>query len=191
MKSEYVLCRLTISPCSMSRLFRLRSPIQVLANDARPPTEAPMTAAKALVTSASMSYLLNAINDGNCIKLLVPAVRRIADIGIHLRAVVEDAAGVRVGAESPLAVVLAHPGVANTPERKVGNQWMDCAVVDYCIPRCRFVQDVLRHALLLGEHVQTQWARPGIDEVDDLLDAIDLQDRKNRSEERRVGKECR
>src|SRR5882672_10496185 len=74
---------------------------------------------------------------GNFTQQLVPAVRRIADLEVHLGAVIEDAAGVRVGAKSPLAVVLAHPGVADTPERKVGNQWMDGAVVDHRIPRRR------------------------------------------------------
>src|SRR5205809_6164995 len=96
-------------------------------------------------------------------------VRRVAKVGVDPRAVVEDAAGVRVGAESPLAVVLAHPGVADTPERKVGNQWMDGAIVDHRIPRRRCIEDSLRHALILGEHVQTQWARPGVDEVDGML----------------------
>jgi len=60
---------------------------------------------------------------------------------------------------------------------------MDCAVVDHRIPGRRRVQDLLRHALILGEQVQTQRARPRVDEVDHLLDVIDLQDRKNRAED--------
>src|SRR5258708_6297212 len=64
---------------------------------------------------------------GHCIftQQLVRAVGRIADIGVHLGAVVEDSAGVRVGAKSPLAVVLAHPGVSDAPEWQVRNEWLD------------------------------------------------------------------
>src|SRR5207248_11643529 len=50
------------------------------------------------------------------------AVRRVAKIGVDPRAVVQHAAGVRVSAEAPLAVVLAHPGVADAAEGQGGDK---------------------------------------------------------------------
>src|SRR5262245_2061179 len=51
----------------------------------------------------------------------VPRIRRVTEVQVDPRVVVEDAAGVRVGAEAPLAVVLAHPRVADAAERQVGD----------------------------------------------------------------------
>jgi len=50
------------------------------------------------------------------------AIGRIADIEINFGTVVEQAAGVRVGPKAPLAVVLAHPRVADAAERQVVNE---------------------------------------------------------------------
>src|SRR5262249_3736615 len=76
-------------------------------------------------------------------KGLVLVVRRISEPGVEPRAVIQNAAGVRVGAEAPLAVVLAHSRVADAAEGQVVNDRLDGALVDSRISRCRRVQDLL------------------------------------------------
>ena len=44
------------------------------------------------------------------------------------------------------------------------------------------VEDPVGDVRVLGEHVEAERARPGIDEVDHLLDAVDFQHRQDRSE---------
>src|ERR1700722_3385946 len=61
---------------------------------------------------------------------LLTAVRRVAQIGVDRCVVVQDAACVRVGPKAPLAVVLAHPGIADTPKGQIRNERLDGAFVD-------------------------------------------------------------
>jgi hypothetical protein len=56
---------------------------------------------------------------------LLSAVRRVAEVGVDPIAMVQNAAGVRLGAESPLILMLARPGVADTAKGQVGNQRLD------------------------------------------------------------------
>src|SRR3954453_3634849 len=91
-------------------------------------------------------------------RCLLIAVRGVAEVGVDPRAVVQDAAGVRVGAEAPLAVVLAHPGVADAAEGQVGNERLDRAVVDGRVPGGGRAQDLLRHVLVFSEDVEAERA---------------------------------
>src|SRR5262249_19227098 len=50
---------------------------------------------------------------------LLAAARLVAEAGVDPRAVAEDTQGVRVAGEAPVAVVLAHPGVADAAEGQV------------------------------------------------------------------------
>src|SRR5262245_57340533 len=61
---------------------------------------------------------------------LVPVIGRIADTEVDPRAVRQNGACVRVCAESPLAVILPHAGIANAAERQVVNDRLNGAVVD-------------------------------------------------------------
>src|SRR6266566_1655502 len=63
------------------------------------------------------------------------------------------------------------------------NEWLNGAVVDHSIARRRRIQNLLREALILGEQIQTQGARPRLDEIDHLLDVVNLQDWKDRTKD--------
>lgn len=64
-------------------------------------------------------------------RCLVVVVGRIVNTKVEPRAAVQDAAGVRVGAESPLAVILAHTGVADAAERQIMNEGLKRAIVHH------------------------------------------------------------
>src|SRR5438093_10540724 len=88
---------------------------------------------------------------------LITVVGRVTDAAeVEPRAVVQNAARVRVGAESPLAVVFTHSGISDAAEWQVMDDWVQGALIDRRIPRRRRVQDLLDYRLILGEHVQTE-----------------------------------
>jgi len=55
----------------------------------------------------------------------------------------QDSARVRVGAESPLAVVFAHSRISDAAEGQIMDNGLKSAVIDYGIPRGGRVQDLL------------------------------------------------
>ena len=80
-------------------------------------------------------------------------VRRVANTGVDLGAVVHDAAGIGERLEPPPAVVFAHPRVAHTSKRKFRDQRVDRAVVDRRVARLGRVEDALGDTEVLGKHV--------------------------------------
>jgi hypothetical protein len=109
-------------------------------------------------------------------------VRGVTHAWVDPWAVVEDAACVGEGLEAPPAVVLARPGVADAPERELGNQRVNRAVVDDGIGGLGRAEDLLSDVVVLGEDVETEGVRVGLDPLDDRLHRIDLEDGQDRSE---------
>ena len=128
---------------------------------------------------ASPSRPFTRLRSDQFMSFILTAVWRVAEVGVDSRAAVMDAAGVRVCAEAPLAVLLAHTGVADDAERQVGDERLNRAVVDRRVPRGGRLQDPLRHLLVFRKDIEPQRAWPRVDEVDHLLDVIHLQHRQN------------
>src|SRR5262249_27318085 len=128
-------------------------------------------------SSNSLPHLGTRLRSDQFTQRLLIAGRRVAEVGVDPRALVQHAAGVRVGAEAPLAVVLAHPGIANAAEGQVGDERLDRAVVDRRVSGGGRVQDLLRHMLAFREVIEAERAWPRIDEVDHLLDVVHLTSR--------------
>src|SRR5580704_4166390 len=80
--------------------------------------------------TGSICPLLTRLRSDQFTQWYLTAVRRVAQIGVDRRIVVHDATGVCVGAEAPLAVVLAYPGIADAAKRQVRNQRLDRALVE-------------------------------------------------------------
>src|SRR5258706_13729889 len=82
---------------------------------------------------------------------LVVVVGRIAHIWIEQRAVIQNAASICVGAKSELAVVLAHPGVADSTEWQVVNNGLKRAIVDCRIPGGGRIENLVGDSSVVGE----------------------------------------
>src|SRR5467141_2148836 len=111
---------------------------------------------------------------------LVSLIRWVAQVEIENGAVIEDAARIRVCAESPLPVIFPHPGISNAAEWQLMNQRLDRAIVHARIARGCRVEDLLSHAMVRRKYVKSERTWPRADELNDLLNSADLQDRKNR-----------
>src|SRR5258708_13006608 len=60
---------------------------------------------------------------------LVSLIRGVAQVEIENGAVIENAARIRVRAESPLPVIFPHPGISNAAEWQLVNQRLDPAIL--------------------------------------------------------------
>ena len=106
--------------------------------------------------------------------MVVGRVAQATDV--DLRAMRQNPARVGVCAESPFTMIFAHPRVSDAAEWQIVNRRLKGAVVNVGIARTRRAQDLFGHRAVLAEHIQTERAGAGVNELDHFVNAIDLQD---------------